>query len=190
MANATAHDVESLVFKTLDLIRKIEPLKDSFDRSYTPIESALKKYEDVVKGDLLATDNEDINKMWALAKLWKSQLNKIANKDENYWMEMSGVNVFVRSTIQTAINKLKEVLTNLINMKESSKVCATMITVLNVNDHMDIKGWSSMMVSTKWLDIEGRKKARQEFIDCSEMISGIEKRLNISINCLQRHLSN
>ena len=65
-----------------------------------------------------------------------------------------------------------------------SNLIHSKIIILNISDHMDVKGWSSFFDSAKALDVETRKRAIQDFRDCEYLINKITFILNSAIRCI------
>lgn len=178
MAKINAQKLEEFFFKTLSLYKSLEPYKEVYDKVSTPIDTAFKNYEKAIKGDIISSDNDDINKLWALAKVWKNVLDTMTRKDENYWMDRSGVNMLDKASIPIAVNKLKDLQHNLKLISAASDACHQLIWAMNVSDHIDIKGVAESLLSTKALDIEARRQALKEFKDCISMVDRILPALN------------
>lgn len=184
---AKLQQLETLFFKMLRAYQIIEPFKEVYDTTKESFGNAVKRMEMAIKGEIISSDNEDVNKLWALAKTIKRKLGGLVSKDVNYWFEKSNGNILDKSSIRAAIAELKTVLSGLEEMQHVSECCKALLVVINVNDHMDIKGAAGTLVSTKALDIEARRLAYKDYGMCIEYISKIKLQVNMAIKGFERH---
>lgn len=178
--------IEILFFKLLRAYQKIEPYKEAYDTTTETFGNAVKRMEMAIKGDIIASDNEDVNKLWAIAKTMKKKLVGFVSKDINYWLEKTNGNIMNKSSVRAAIAELKGLLASFEEMQHVSEAYKALLVVLNVNDHMDIKGVASALVSTKALDIEARRLAYKDYANCIENISKIKLQINMAIKAFER----
>lgn len=68
---------------------------------FSQVSTALDLTNKAASGELPAY-NAEIEKLRVFAAGQKDRLASLAQKDENYWIDLSGVNLFDRSTILTA----------------------------------------------------------------------------------------
>jgi hypothetical protein len=183
---ANFQQIETLFFKLLRAYQKIEPYKEAYDTATETFGNAVKQMERAIKGDIISSDNEDVNRLWAIAKSMKKKLSGLVSKDENYWIEKSKGNLLNKSSIRAAIIELRSIITDLDEMQQVSEACKALLVVLNVNDHMDIKGVASALVSTKALDIEARRLAYKDYTNCIEYISKIKLSVNLAMKAFQK----
>jgi hypothetical protein len=136
-------------------------------------DEAVRRTLKTLEGDLIHSDNDQINQVWAVGKVWSHQLAELARKDQNYWIDVSGSNLLSEKQTVSAFEYLLAKKTTLEALREACDGLRGLILAVSIADHMDIKGVASTLVSTKALDIAARKEAQKEFEICVKLIDKI-----------------
>lgn len=187
MAKINTQKIDACLEKIHALYKYLSPYKEFYDKVTAPVDQIFSSYEKAIKGDIIKSENEDINKLWALARTWKNGLDKISRKDENFWVDRNGLNMLDRRTVGPVVNSLREIRDSLKDIKNAADGFSMLIITISINDHVDIKGALEGLQTTKVLDIEARKRSKNEFTDCVSMVDRILPALNNAINCFHRY---
>ena len=187
MSTINTQKIKDCLGKINDLYKYLKPYKEFYDSVTAPIELMFNSYEKAIKGDIIKSENEDINKLWALAKTWKNELDKISKKDENFWLDRNGLNMLDRKTVSPVAFSLREIRDSLKDIRIAADALAMMIISMSISDHLEIVGVLEGLQTTKVLDIEARRKSRNEFRDCVDMVDRIMPALNNAISSIQMY---
>ncbi len=177
--------IDDIFFWAAKLNQKIDAPLKVLKKANDHSDELARNYERV-KGDIFKSENENINRLRALAITWEKKVNFLATKDENYFFEISGFTALSKEAIHQTISFLEIQKMNISKIRELSHVCVSLVYTLSVSDHMDVKGLAEGLISTKWLDIEGRKKTIKSFENTIRGINRVLPKLENAMSYCRR----
>jgi hypothetical protein len=163
-----------------EILRLLNRAQDTWDQ-ITPVADTITSASDAalraINGDLIKSENDEINMIWAVGKAWNQQLALLAQHDENYWTDISGSDLANPARTTRALQNLLLTRKKLIDLRELCEAMKMMVIGVSVTDHMDVKSWGSSMTSLKAVDIEARKQSYRTLDRCIANVDTILPRL-------------
>ena len=140
--------LKAMGMKALDLLVKIGPAPELAKEGYK-VGRELSKTSKTLDnlgtdpGELTSSDYS-INKLAQLARYLHTETAKLARHDENWWVEVSGVNLLQHDQTTEALQKLQQQRRLLLNLKECCDGLKGLAVVAMGAAHMNIKGIAKM----------------------------------------------
>jgi hypothetical protein len=144
-------------------------------------DKAFKAASRAVAGDPISSDNEAVNQLYNIGRTINQELRTVEKWDENDWILDSGSTMFSLDDNTRALKILLDWRNRLYAARDECVGLRIALQVINVNDHQNVKGLASTMLTTKGLDIEARKRALKTFDTCISQIDAIMPKVNNTV---------
>ncbi|HVP46624.1 MAG TPA: hypothetical protein VMT32_08575 [Bryobacteraceae bacterium] len=140
--------LKTLGMKALDFLVKIGPAPELAKEGYKvgrELSKTSKTLDNLGSepGDLTSSDYS-INRLAKLARYLHSEMAKLARHDENWWVEVSGVNLLQREQTTEALQNLQQQRQLLLNLQECCDGLKGLAVVAMGAAHLNIKGIAKM----------------------------------------------
>ena len=111
----------------------------------------------------LASDNEDVNRLFAIASQLNNHLAALSRRSPNYWLEHSGANLFNHADSTEALKRLVTVREDLEAMSSAAEGLSSLTKLISAKDYAFEKGVSAMYTTATVADLHARQETWQTF---------------------------
>lgn len=169
--------------KILDLLIEISPVPQGVKDAYSvsqEVETALSLTGTASAGQLEGTD-ENVNRLALIARRLSNELSSLNRRDEQWWIDTSGANLFSPAQSTEALMLLQRRRQTLIALKEACDGMRSLALALGVYGFSNVKALPKAMTSLVVLDIEVIKETRKNFDICIRHIDSILQKVEFAI---------